>query len=434
MSSIPSSNHLLFPFSCFDGRYRSNFFSSKLIPHKPLPHQTDCVHNTQNTFTTYISLCYEALINLPRILKQDYNNEVAAYPFTSVRLNFLSTRGSPSLDTTTNSLTWKCPGHTRSLILRNCITSDESTHTPIMANLTFSQDWLTQKLKIGIDFGTTYSSVAFACTQKSHEIIPKVIPVGGFRLSQLNKVKFRLEYQVKTEIAWNPTLAKYVWGPEVEDSIRRKEILERDRITLLKLGLDDRKETGAIRARLVRQRAALPRIWDDNEAEFVMPSIEFLIAEYLKGLFVDARKYIKAKYRHLRQEDVFEASEVETVICVPAVWKAEMVDSMIRAALTAGIPNPYPVSEPDAAAAFMVVKKYENHEAEGENDETQEPFLVLDAGGGTTVSASTSSTPSQGLVPMTYHRMVSPTLSGQGRRWKWTKALKVMVLFISPCG
>lgn len=117
-----------------------------------------------------------------------------------------------------------------------------------------------------------------------------------------------------------------------------------------------------------------------------MPSIQFLIAEFLKGFFAEAKTYIKAKYQNLRQEDVFRASEVESVICVPAVWKAEMIDSMIKAVLKAGIPNPYPVSEPDAAAAFMVVKKHENHEAEGENDETQEPFLVLDAGGGTTVS------------------------------------------------
>lgn len=86
--------------------------------------------------------------------------------------------------------------------------------------------------------------------QKSHDVKPKVVPVGGFRLSQLNKVKFRLEYQVKTEIAWNPSLERYVWGAEVEDSVRRKEISEKDRITLLKLGLDDRKETAAIRARL----------------------------------------------------------------------------------------------------------------------------------------------------------------------------------------
>ena len=211
------------------------------------------------------------------------------------------------------------------------------------------------KLRIGIDFGTTYCAVAYflGSPNSSETMTNSIIYFSGKR-------------EVKTQIAWIKRKETFAWGYEVDHVISRHEIPEQDRIEMLKLGLltksenaEDVRNTREIRS---KQAAQLQRLSGAQGKPHW--TIEDLITTYLEKLWKYIEGEIIARFRK-RDTNVFTSAEVTCAISVPAIWNLEMCEIMINAAEAAGIPNADLVSEPEAAAASVLQeqKDIENQEA-----------------------------------------------------------------------
>ena len=190
-------------------------------------------------------------------------------------------------------------------------------------------------LWIGIDFGTTYSAVAYSLRVRT--------PATATVLPALFPVYFNRERQTKSQIAWNNSRKAFAWGPEVDTALRRHEIHQKDCIQMLKIGLWKTEVTQSIRD---VQQSQIDRIPKEQK----ISSIEDLIEVFLRRLFDHVKTFISAEKR-LFSEDIFEKSKVKCSISTPAIWTAKMCEVMIKAAARAGIPNADIVSEPEAAAA-----------------------------------------------------------------------------------
>lgn len=153
---------------------------------------------------------------------------------------------------------------------------------------------------------------------------------------------------MKTQIAWHNDRQEYSWGLQVDKDILNEEIMERDRIIMLKFGLDGTPATEEIRNTQLKQLQRIPS----------KPSIQDLIRVYLQELYLYAKGKILDSLGQGNNYNIFDGPLVESIICVPALWTPEMNSTMIDAALFAGIPNPDLVSEPEAAAA-LVIQDYE---------------------------------------------------------------------------
>ncbi len=235
------------------------------------------------------------------------------------------------------------------------------------------------KLRIAVDFGTTFSAVCYTF----HTGGDSHAAVGQYAISKLNRIMFdNSEYQEKTQIAWNPERYDYVWGEEVDEGIRTGVILEKDRIRMLKIGLLNIPETEPIRTEHAEQLQRIP-------LGPSRPTIEDLIRIYLERLYLSAKEKICNRWG----KDIFENSQVECLVCVPALWTPEVSEIMISAAEQAGLPNPDLVSEPEAAAAFMMQELHDQSfqlASQGVNTNSSdlrsifdEPFVIADIGGGT---------------------------------------------------
>ena len=217
-----------------------------------------------------------------------------------------------------------------------------------MAQINDSQ--VIRNLFIGIDFGTTYSAVAFSLHEWNTSRKPSTTELNE---ANIQSIQFDIgESQVKTQIAWHVASQDFVWGDDVDLCIRHEEISENDRIVLLKLGLEKSQATQEIRA---KQKAQLSRIppgcWGKGR-DRRPPVIEDLISIFLGRLYDYAKTKIIKICGAVTGGNIFDLTDVRCAIGVPAIWTAEMDQTMVTAAEMAGLPNPDLVSESEAAAAL----------------------------------------------------------------------------------
>ena len=91
---------------------------------------------------------------------------------------------------------------------------------------------------IGIDLGTTYSSVGYLVVNYASACSD--LKAGKCDIiSSLQPVPFNHGEQVKTQLAWDGVRQQFKWGDGVSVAIRNGDIPESGRIGLFKLGLDD---------------------------------------------------------------------------------------------------------------------------------------------------------------------------------------------------
>lgn len=238
------------------------------------------------------------------------------------------------------------------------------------------------KLRIGIDFGTSFSAVAY--TYNEWSVKQRISVATPEPISMLQTVRFNGADQVRTQIAWHKGRQEYSWGWQLDKDITNGEIMECDRITMLKLGLDSSIATEEIRKAQQEQLLRIPS----------QPRIQDLIGIYLQELYLYAKAKILDRWGTGTTYNIFDGALVECIICVPALWTPEMNEVMIEAAITAGIPNPDLVSEPEAAAALIIQDQSERpiavaSQADGRQEnfcQFNDSFLVADVGGGTGVS------------------------------------------------
>lgn len=202
-------------------------------------------------------------------------------------------------------------------------------------------------LLVGIDFGTSFSAVAYTLhnwtvDQRGGGFTPERCPISNVKI-----VRFDGAEQVKTQIAWHEEQQKYSWGLQVDKDIANEEIMECDRISMRKLGLENGPATEEIRKTQLKQMQRIPS----------RPGIQDLIRINLEKLFLFAKAKILDTLGQGRNLNIFQGDSVETVISVSAFSTPEMNSLLLEAARLAGIPNPALFSEAEAAAA-MVIQEY----------------------------------------------------------------------------
>ncbi|KAJ4323450.1 hypothetical protein N0V84_004322 [Fusarium piperis] len=215
-------------------------------------------------------------------------------------------------------------------------------------------------LIIGIDFGTTYSGVAYSRRKNAPKLITNWKNLRNFNHDK-EKVPSAVFYNENTE-------GDFSWGyavPIEEDVLRWFKLLLVDEDDL---PFKIRTSPHVVTARaLVKQLSKTP--------------VE-VIGDYLGELWKHARENIM---RAVGQR-VFKIARLHFVVTLPAIWphyaRARMEEALVRAGIRearpAGDTTVDFISEPEAAALACL---------EGSSDEIDlnlgEHLIVCDAGGGT---------------------------------------------------
>ncbi|KAI1422316.1 hypothetical protein F5Y12DRAFT_786866 [Xylaria sp. FL1777] len=212
-------------------------------------------------------------------------------------------------------------------------------------------------LVIGIDFGTTYSGVAWATKVdfENHNINSVVSWPGNGRE----------ESKVPTEL-WYGNNEELVWGYDVPVDI---EPFRWFKLLLLRAeDLDPELRDSAFVVRARHLMATSGRTAVD------------LIADYLRSLW----KHTMSTIEKARGVSVVEALPIHIVVTVPAIWKGYARQAMeesikksgILVSRLAGTTNLTFVPEPEAAALSTLLEQ-------GSGVRQGNVYIICDAGGGT---------------------------------------------------
>lgn len=228
------------------------------------------------------------------------------------------------------------------------------------------------ELIIAIDFGTTYTGVAYAHTSKfsnAHSIEDNVKVIKNWP----NRSDSYAE-KTPTIIAYNKNPLN--WG----GSVRKNDELQ---VAHFKIGLQEGARnfysggrSGIHSSTTVAALEFLDPEWKHPRMPQKTP--QDFTADYLKCVLSYVRdEYLPSHYAFgfLRNQ------KVSYVITVPAIWTDSAKNLTRKAAVRAGIPNNNLelITEPEAAALYCAT-------IGGEMDlQVRERFLVCDAGGGTVV-------------------------------------------------
>ncbi|KAJ5964982.1 uncharacterized protein N7479_004858 [Penicillium vulpinum] len=206
------------------------------------------------------------------------------------------------------------------------------------------------KLIVGVDFGTTFSGVAWGMEDSPDDIeVIQTWPGGGNITSQ--KV---------------PTLSSYrdgrmKWGHQTDQSSHPGN--EHGLIQGVKLLLDESQ----------KYRYAPASDSQEIIKELNKTPVE-VAGDYLEKLVAHARKVLKRRFG-----TALQTMDLEYILTVPAVWSDKAKDLTMQAAHRAGISSASLrlLSEPEAAAVCAIRTIQPNTVAEGDC------LIVCDAGGGT---------------------------------------------------
>lgn len=246
-------------------------------------------------------------------------------------------------------------------------------------NLNLDENTSASELVIGIDFGTTYTGVAYAISSsiglertartqaEAEAIVEKVVVIRNWPNAvqkSADKTPTVLAYEDGEMIAW---------GGRVKPS-------HKVQIAHFKLGLQENigryyvHETGSSASLLggfLRNPNYKHRALPDKKA------IDFT-ADYLTAV----RKFVLETALPQHYGKTFlNRQRISYALTVPAIWTDKAKDLTRKAALRAGIPSDQLVliSEPEAAALYCATLCAEVDLKDGHF------FLVCDAGGGTVV-------------------------------------------------
>ena len=215
---------------------------------------------------------------------------------------------------------------------------------------------------VGIDFGTTYSGVAYAIhsSAKKEASVVRNWPGGG---ASREKVATLLAY----------TTDPPKWGYKVKHG-------DESRIAHFKLGLQENllkhysknatPDTPSLSGYLADQNWRHPALPSKRAVDYT--------ADYLKGLVECIRReYLPAHFGL----EFLRSQQFSYIITVPAIWSDSAKELTRTAAVRAGIPRRklLLLTEPEAAAQYCIKNCKEVDLKVGDK------FLICDAGGGTVV-------------------------------------------------
>ncbi|KAJ9608712.1 hypothetical protein H2200_006483 [Cladophialophora chaetospira] len=211
-----------------------------------------------------------------------------------------------------------------------------------------------RKILVAIDFGTTFSGVAWADTRRTARTTIKDWPGGN---GNDDKVPTILQYEYAN------FSGRRTWGFDIERDT------DKPTYEMFKLGLDPKREKDT---RLGRDYPSVVRV-PNNTAE-----VDRLVVDYLTAL----REWFESQLADLPNSIDLQSIPKQYVITVPAMWSERAQDRTRSCAERAGMgqkQNIIIISEPEAAA-IRVLEEMREDDYRFKKDDT---FIVCDAGGGT---------------------------------------------------
>ena len=234
----------------------------------------------------------------------------------------------------------------------------------------FRPDESNADIVIGIDFGTTFSGVAFALTASITDIADK----SKF----VNHVKIIKGWPGNGMAEKAPSLLTYKNSDSMPSwGFRAQREINGVRIAHFKLGLQkDLRVYSPVPANSPLGGYLTDHDWRHPSLP-TKKAINFT-ADYLSGICSYSKERLESHYGNARLQN----QQIAYVITVPAIWGDEAKELTRQAAETAGIPRRelILITEPEAAAVYCSSKcKQEGGLKAGDR------FLICDAGGGTVV-------------------------------------------------
>ncbi|ORY18798.1 hypothetical protein BCR34DRAFT_472752 [Clohesyomyces aquaticus] len=236
-----------------------------------------------------------------------------------------------------------------------------------------------RKLIIGLDFGTTFSGVAYCETDANGSArdvnqIQLVTNWPGQGQSNNEKVPSRISYGA-------PPKHETKWGNLITPKTKSVH-------ALMKLRLDERtkksKQLQMLLAFLTGNIEGLSLDDMDSDGEDGPPEYPGkdavdIVADYLTHI----REHVWTNLQSQYGEALLDSLDKEVVVTVPAVWSERAKDQTLKAVTRAKFPATklMLVTEPEAAAIYALKEMQEG--ARRNEIQTGDNFVLCDAGGGT---------------------------------------------------
>ncbi|OTA60000.1 actin-like ATPase domain-containing protein [Hypoxylon sp. EC38] len=204
------------------------------------------------------------------------------------------------------------------------------------------------RIIIALDFGTTFSGIAYAFNSPGKK--PEVNPILDWPGLEGHR-----QPKVPTLISYDPhDSTKFKWGGQID---WRSEAVQG-----VKLLLDPDQP----------QPIYLPTNNTKGELKKLPKDPVDIAADFIGAIY----KHALSKIESAAVKDYFEFCQKQFVLSVPAVWSDKAKDRTLRAAKQAGIHPVVLIKEPEAAALYTL---HVHQRALNVGD----AFVVCDAGGGT---------------------------------------------------
>ncbi|KAF3177011.1 hypothetical protein TWF788_007858 [Orbilia oligospora] len=199
------------------------------------------------------------------------------------------------------------------------------------------------RIIIGVDFGTTYSAIAWGSSSDPDSIeIINSWPTAGARVMD----------SCPTEISYHEgSTTEFNWGYDIPSTARR--------LAWFKLLLESDDPD-------IKRKVNIPDGLDVMD----------VCTDFLHALYIHTMETLYRK----KGNHVMEITQVDFVLTVPAVWNDGAKQRTQKCAENAGFANGHRltmISEPEAAAVFCI-KNQDAH-----NIKASDRIVVCDAGGGT---------------------------------------------------
>lgn len=229
---------------------------------------------------------------------------------------------------------------------------------------------ISDRLIVGVDFGTTFSGVAAVYTSTPDDIeIIKTWPGGNGITS--DKVPTEISYDTPANANANAAAAASpasattsTTGPVPKWGFQFKP--EESRLRCIKLFLDRSQKLPFYVS--PQETATQLRKYNKNVVDAV--------SDYLTQIYRHTMDTLTRRYG----ESFMASTKVDFVLTCPAVWSDAAKNTTLQAAERAGMgakSDIQMISEPEAAAVYTLKAIQPNHLNIGDN------FIVCDAGGGT---------------------------------------------------
>jgi molecular chaperone DnaK (HSP70) len=212
-----------------------------------------------------------------------------------------------------------------------------------------------RKIIVGIDFGTTYSGVAWAETQRpDRRVAVTVWPISKTTREGESSDK------VPTKLRYSDANSDPEWGFSIPMNAPSDEIVE-----WFKLDLDPSLQSMGTAVTSAATRGGR--------------NVDKLVTDYLSAL----GDHLMYTLREKLGEGVVKNTALEFVVTVPAIWSDLAKDKTKQACqravgnLSKANPPIHLISEPEAAAIYAL------HGLDPHGLKANDSFVICDAGGGT---------------------------------------------------